>query len=133
MTEWSGRRPRLERLVFRQQPRSAVTEQHGVVARVRGGLARERHAASRSGLLEAVRELLPERVRLAPAGRELRKEHLARLAGELARHLAVDRFGREARAVAARDEAIKKIEQIKQANWLLFEQAEEMSDVGIDG
>lgn len=34
--------------------------------------------------------------------------------------------------VAAKDEAEKKIETIKNENWLLFEQTEEMSDVGIN-
>ncbi len=34
--------------------------------------------------------------------------------------------------VAAKDDALKRIEKIKKANWLLFQQAEEMSDVGTD-
>jgi TolA-binding protein len=35
--------------------------------------------------------------------------------------------------VPASEEATKRIEKIKNDNWLLFEQAEEMSNVGIDG
>ncbi len=34
--------------------------------------------------------------------------------------------------VAAGDEALKRIEKIKKENWLLFQQAEEMNDAGID-
>jgi len=35
--------------------------------------------------------------------------------------------------VPAKDEAAKRIERIKKDNWLLFQQAEEMTHVGIDG
>ena len=35
--------------------------------------------------------------------------------------------------VPAQDEAAKRIEKIKKDNWLLFQQAEEMTHVGIDG
>ena len=34
---------------------------------------------------------------------------------------------------AAQDEARKRIEKIKNDNWLLFQQAEEMTHVGTDG
>jgi hypothetical protein len=34
--------------------------------------------------------------------------------------------------VPAKDEAAKRIEKIKKDNWLLFQQTEEMTHVGID-
>ena len=47
---------------------------------------------------------------------------------------AVQVYGRVIEAkVPAKDEAAKRIEKLKQDNWLLFQQAEEMTHVGIDG